>query len=145
MTTPDTARSPNPVDKHVGARLRQRRKVLGLSQEKLAEGLKLTFQQVQKYERGANRVSASKLYDASHVLGVPVSYFFEGLPQPNEHSEAAEKEVIVQAAVTALLDMPEGLDIASNFPRISRGATRRHVAALIRTLATAEEEEACAG
>src|SRR5580692_8901907 len=76
-------RSPNPVDLHVGARIRMRRRMLGVSQEKLADALGLTFQQVQKYERGANRVSASKLYEIAAALKTPVAYFFEGLADPS--------------------------------------------------------------
>jgi transcriptional regulator with XRE-family HTH domain len=68
---------PNPIDVHVGARVRLRRTLLGMSQEKLGDAIGLTFQQVQKYERGANRVGASRLYDLARVLDVPVSYFFE--------------------------------------------------------------------
>src|ERR1041384_5108638 len=71
---------PNPIDVHVGTRVRLRRTLLGMSQEKLGEAIGLTFQQVQKYERGANRIGASRLYDLSRVLDVPVSYFFEELP-----------------------------------------------------------------
>src|SRR3979409_1428245 len=71
---------PNPIDKHVGSRLRMRRKMLGMSQEKLGEALKITFQQVQKYEKGTNRVSASRLQHISHILQVPVPFFFEGAP-----------------------------------------------------------------
>src|ERR1700689_2171940 len=70
---------PNPVDVHVGARLRLRRTLLGMSQEKLGEAIGLTFQQVQKYERGANRVGASRLFDLSRVLDVPVSFFFDDI------------------------------------------------------------------
>lgn len=72
-------RSPNPVDTHVGARLRLRRQVLKMSQEKLGEALGVTFQQVQKYERGANRIGASRLWKISQVLEIPVAFFFEGL------------------------------------------------------------------
>src|SRR4029079_10891894 len=75
-------RTPNPVDLHVGARIRMRRKILGVSQERLADDLGLTFQQVQKYERGANRVSASKLYEIARSLQAPISYFFDGLADP---------------------------------------------------------------
>src|ERR1700722_3677384 len=71
---------PNPIDVHVGSRVRLRRTLLGMSQEKLGNAIGLTFQQVQKYERGANRIGASRLYDLSHVLDVPVSYFFEEMP-----------------------------------------------------------------
>src|SRR6188768_2616137 len=75
-------RRPNPVDLHVGGRVRMRRTLLGVSQEQLADSLGLTFQQVQKYERGANRVSASKLYESARALQAPVSFFFEGLADP---------------------------------------------------------------
>ena len=68
---------PNPIDMHVGARLRQRRTLLGMSQERLADALGITFQQVQKYERGANRVGSSRLFDVARVLDVPISYFFD--------------------------------------------------------------------
>src|SRR5689334_4362799 len=84
---------PNPVDVHVGARVRQRRTLLGMSQEKLGDALGLTFQQVQKYERGANRIGASRLHHVSQVLDVPVGYFFEDLevaPAPAEG--AAERD-----------------------------------------------------
>ena len=70
---------PNPIDVHVGSRIRLRRTLLGMSQERLAEAIGLTFQQVQKYERGANRVGSSRLFDLARVLDVPVAYFFEDL------------------------------------------------------------------
>lgn len=78
--------TPNPIDTHVGARIRMRRSVLGLSQEKLAEELGITFQQVQKYERGLNRVGASRLWDLSQVLGVPVSFFYEELDDSTKNN-----------------------------------------------------------
>jgi DNA-binding XRE family transcriptional regulator len=71
---------PNPTDRHVGARVRMRRKMLAMSQEKLGAALGLTFQQVQKYEKGANRIGASRLQQLSHILQVPISFFFEGAP-----------------------------------------------------------------
>ena len=71
---------PNPVDIHVGSRVRLRRTLLGLSQEKLGEAIGLTFQQIQKYERGANRISASRMYALARVLDVPVAFFFEDMP-----------------------------------------------------------------
>src|SRR3954469_13911464 len=73
-------KGPNPVDKHVGSRVRMRRLMLGMSQSKLADGLGLTFQQVQKYEKGTNRVGASRLQHLSHILQIPVPFFFEGAP-----------------------------------------------------------------
>src|SRR6476620_12335762 len=84
---------PNPVDVHVGSRVRLRRTLLGMSQERLGEAIGLTFQQVQKYERGANRVGASRLFDLSRVLDVPVSFFFEDMApavQPEERGGLAE-------------------------------------------------------
>ena len=72
--------TPNPVDVHVGGRLRLRRTLMGVSQEKLGDSVGLTFQQVQKYERGSNRIAASRLYEFSHILGVPVSFFFDDMP-----------------------------------------------------------------
>ncbi len=85
MVERKTKGAPNDIDAHVGQRLRVRRSLLGMSQEKLAESIGLTFQQIQKYERGTNRVSASRLYDISNVLDVPVSYFFEQI----DHSSIA--------------------------------------------------------
>ena len=75
-------KAPNPIDKHVGSRVRMRRMMLGMSQEKLGDALGLTFQQVQKYEKGANRIGASRLQQISLILQVPVSFFFEGAPAP---------------------------------------------------------------
>src|SRR3569623_1841007 len=77
-------RGPNPIDRHVGLRIRMRRKELGISQERLAESIGLTFQQVQKYERAANRVSASKLWEMSRALHTNVSYFYDGLGADDE-------------------------------------------------------------
>ncbi len=77
----DTGESrPSPIDVHVGSRIRLRRTLMGMSQERLGEALGLTFQQVQKYERGVNRVGASRLYDLSRVLDVPISFFFDDMP-----------------------------------------------------------------
>ena len=75
-------KAPNPIDKHVGSRVRMRRMMLGMSQEKLGDALGLTFQQVQKYEKGSNRIGASRLQQISLILQVPVSFFFEGAPPP---------------------------------------------------------------
>src|SRR5499427_834364 len=84
-------KAPNPTDQHVGSRVRMRRIMLAMSQEKLGAALGLTFQQVQKYERGANRIGASRLQQISHILQVPVAFFFEGLPNasPRDSSKSA--------------------------------------------------------
>jgi transcriptional regulator with XRE-family HTH domain len=124
-------RLPRPVDIHVGARIRFRRKLLGLSQQKLAEDLGLTFQQIQKYERGSNRVSASKLYALSRSLQIPVVYFFEGLPN---HADADQAKLDVARAVTAFLATPEGLELAANFSRIKQSRARRRIIDLIRAM-----------
>ena len=91
VVPPDKDRSdkdsrPSPIDVHVGTRIRLRRTLMGLSQERLGEALGLTFQQVQKYERGVNRVGASRLFDLSRVLDVPISFFFDDMPEPLVHS-----------------------------------------------------------
>ena len=79
MSEETEGRRPNPVDLHVGGRVRMRRKLLGVSQEQLADSLGLTFQQIQKYEKGANRISASKLWDIARFFKVDIDYFFQGL------------------------------------------------------------------
>ena len=130
----DLQRQPNPVDVHVGGRIRMRRRVMGLSQEALADALELTFQQVQKYERGANRVSASKLFAAAHVLQVPVSYFFEGLPLPGQARDRNASAEEVESEIRTFLATTEGLELARRFPHIPNGRLRKQVLALVRAL-----------
>ena len=124
-------RKPSPVDAHVGARIRLRRKLLGLSQQQLAVQLGLTFQQVQKYERGVNRVSASKLYETAQVLQASVTHFFEGLEGETLIVTPPDGEM----AVTTFLMTTEGLELAKLFPRIPKGRMRHQVLELVRTLA----------
>ena len=124
-------RKPSPVDAHVGARIRLRRKLLGLSQQQLAAQLGLTFQQVQKYERGVNRVSASKLYETAQVLQASVTHFFEGLEGESLIAPPPDGEM----AVTTFLMTTEGLELARLFPRIPKGRMRHQVLELVRTLA----------
>nr|WP_062098491.1 helix-turn-helix domain-containing protein [Caulobacter sp. CCH5-E12] len=131
--SPPDSRSPNPVDLHVGGRVRTRRKVMGVSQEQLAAGLKLTFQQVQKYERGANRISASKLYEIAGELKVPVSYFFEGLADPADGAPDPAGEA-ASRTMDAFLSTPEGLELAEKFARIGRGRVRRQILELVRAM-----------
>ena len=132
-TIPDQERSPNPVDLHVGARIRMRRKILGVSQERLADDLGLTFQQVQKYERGANRVSASKLYEIAKSLQSSVSYFFEGLADPTDFEGFEENGS--EQFVHDFLMTPEGLELAALFPRIGKSRVRRRILDLVRSMA----------
>ena len=136
--TVDLDRGPNPVDLHVGARIRMRRKLLGVSQEKLADQLGLTFQQVQKYERGANRVSASKLYEIARALQTSVAYFFDGLADTVDPGlELAEGREFMNELVMT----PEGLELASLFPKLKRGRVRLRVLDLVKALAEDEEDQ----
>lgn len=130
----DTERAPNMVDLHVGMRIRLRRKAMGLSQDKLAESLGLTFQQVQKYERGLNRVSASKLYDIARTLRTAIPYFFEGLASPETAHRSDVSEPDSAEFLYDLVMTPEGLELAALFPRIER-KHRRLVLEMARVLA----------
>ncbi len=140
--SPPDSRAPNPIDLHVGARVRTRRKVAGVSQEQLAAGLKLTFQQVQKYERGANRISASKLYETAGVLKVPIAYFFEGLADPVDCA-ADPARGAADRTLNAFLATPEGLELAEKFAKIGRGRVRRQILDLVRAMA--EDDAPSAG
>src|SRR3569833_3865149 len=116
-------RGPNPIDRHVGLRIRMRRKELGISQEKLAESSGLTFQQVQKYERAANRVSASKLWEMSRALTANISYFYEGL---GDGAEIPGSNLPRETLQDFLLP-PEGMELATVFPTITKGRVRRKI------------------
>jgi transcriptional regulator with XRE-family HTH domain len=133
-------RTPNPVDLHVGARIRLRRRMQGVSQEKLADALGLTFQQVQKYERGANRVSASKLYEIAAALHAPVSYFFDGLADPAD-ADSPEHKPSDEQSVHAFLMTAEGLELSRLFPALPRGRVRRRFLDLLRALAGVDEAD----
>jgi Predicted transcriptional regulators len=126
----DVDRAPNPIDRHVGLRIRMRRKELGISQERLAESIGLTFQQVQKYERAANRVSASKLWEMSRALNTSISYFYEGLSDtPEPAGSNLPRETVQDFLMTA-----EGLELASSFPKIPQGRLRRKILDLVRVM-----------
>ncbi|MDP1872712.1 helix-turn-helix domain-containing protein [Phenylobacterium sp.] len=136
----DQDRAPNPVDRHVGLRIRLRRKELGVSQERLAESIGLTFQQVQKYERAANRVSASKLWEMARALKTSVAYFYEGLGDPTAGTGEDDEG---RDTVHDFLMTPEGMELATLFPRVRRAPVRRRLLDLVRTMAEeAELEEA---
>ena len=140
MTDLLESRPPNPVDLHVGARIRLRRRMQGVSQEKLADALGLTFQQVQKYERGANGVSASKLYEIATALQAPVSYFFDGLADPST-DEGGVSRPSDEQTVHAFLMTAEGLELAKLFPGLPRGRIRRRFLDLMRALAGVDDVE----
>jgi transcriptional regulator with XRE-family HTH domain len=112
-----------------------RRKALGLSQTTVAERLNLTFQQLQKYERGANRISASKLYGLATVLGVSINWFYEGLPDTIDPDAVPERELAAQKLAQGLLCLPEGAQIAEAFARIPATSKRRKLLALIKAMA----------
>jgi transcriptional regulator with XRE-family HTH domain len=111
-----TGRKPNPVDVHVGSRVRYRRMIIGMSQEKLGEKMNLTFQQIQKYEKGTNRIGASRLFQLSKILDVPVGYFFD------------------------FLNSREGLDLNRAFAKIQDPKVRRRVIDLVRALSEEKPE-----
>jgi len=126
----------HPIDVHVGGRIRLRRKFCQMSQTELADKIGLTFQQVQKYETGANRVSASKLYQASQILGVPVAYFFTGYSDSEEPAD--ETALDAERAVGAFLLTDEGIQLAEAFPKIHGAKKRRKLLDLVRSLADEE-------
>src|SRR4051812_15882782 len=133
MDKADGADGPNPIDRHVGLRIRMRRKELGISQERLAEAVGLTFQQIQKYERAANRVSASKLWELAQALGTNIAYFYEGLAEMDADG-APQRESMQNFLLT-----PDGLELAACFPRIPSIRLRRKVLELVRALTEAPE------
>src|SRR5512132_3865923 len=110
-------KSPNPVDKHVGNRVRMRRMMLGMSQEKLGQALGLTFQQVQKYEKGMNRIGASRLQQISDILQVPAAFFFEGAPNLRGATDSM-KEAPLPDYVSDFLSTSEGVSLTKAFMRI---------------------------
>src|SRR6201991_2394823 len=108
-------KAPNPTDKHVGSRVRMRRMMLGMSQEKLGDALGLTFQQVQKYEKGANRIGASRLQQMSDILQVPISFFFEGAPQQAGDPSGGFADSPSPAYVADFLATSDGLALTKAF------------------------------
>jgi transcriptional regulator with XRE-family HTH domain len=127
------ADKPNPIDVHVGARVRLRRTLLGMSQEKLGDAIGLTFQQVQKYERGANRIGASRLYDLSRVLDVPVSYFFEELGEALPSSGMSEP--IGEPYQANPMMKRETLELVRAYLRITDPQIKRRLFELAKALA----------
>jgi transcriptional regulator with XRE-family HTH domain len=134
-------KAPNPIDKHVGSRVRMRRMMLGMSQEKLGDALGLTFQQVQKYEKGTNRIGASRLQQISQILQVPVAFFFEGaphlagapVPDGTEHAPSP-------AYVSDFLATSDGLSLTKAFMRIPDAKLRRRIVDLVQQIAGEDGE-----
>ena len=130
-------KSTNTVDKEIGSRVRMRRMLIGMSQEKLGEMLGLTFQQVQKYEKGTNRISVSRLLDISNVLGVGIHYFYEGL---TGGKAAGFAEDISPPYVNDFMSLPEGLQLMRAFMQIKSNKVRRGIVQLVSTIGTEEGE-----
>lgn len=130
-------REPNFVDVHVGNRIRMRRQLIGMSQEKLGELLGITFQQVQKYEKGSNRISASRLFYAAKTLAVPVQFFFEDLPGGDNKGgfgEPREEDTVMTALMNA-----EGVTLAKAFRDADSSTKRKLIASLARLIADSKD------
>jgi len=137
-----STKAPNPVDKYVGSRVRMRRIMLGMSQEKLGEALGLTFQQIQKYEKGTNRVGASRLQQISEVLQVPVQFLFEGGPTGTANADAnGFGEAPSPTYVSDFLATSEGLALTRAFTRISDAKLRRSIVDLVEQIAGREQSD----
>ena len=139
-----STKSPNPIDVHVGSRIRLRRMLIGMSQEKLGDKLNLTFQQIQKYEKGANRVGASRLYTVAQILGVPVQFFFDDMPSSVDAVAQASVDPALISAMSDNDEAPfvmdfvsssEGLQLNMAFAKIEDADTRRRVVDLVKAIA----------
>jgi transcriptional regulator with XRE-family HTH domain len=127
-------KTPNPIDKHVGARVKLRRLTVGMSQSKLGEALNITFQQIQKYEKGLNRIGASRLQELARAMSVPPSFFFEGAPT-SAASTAGFAEPESGGDVTEFLSTAEGLQLNRSFALIRDAKVRRRIIDLVSSLA----------
>jgi transcriptional regulator with XRE-family HTH domain len=127
---------PNPIDVHVGARLRLRRTLLGLSQEKLGEAVGITFQQLQKYERGANRISASRLFNLAQVLGVSVSFFFDDMSGALDGNgyDSIDAPETGETEEFAAMARRETLELVRAYYRITEPGLRRRTFDLVKAL-----------
>ncbi len=129
-------KAPHPVDAHVGKMIRQRRKSLGMNQHELAARLNISFQQVQKYERSGNRISASRLYEVARALGVPVAYFFSDLDSDQAQIYAAE----IDAKVAKIMSLAEGVDLVDLFPQLEDATLRRSLVEHTRTILQTQQK-----
>lgn len=126
-------KTPNPIDRHVGSRVRMRRLLVGLSQEKLGEALGITFQQIQKYEKGANRIGASRLQQIAKILAVPVEFFFDGAP--SGEVAAGFGEMPQPSFVSEFMATSEGVQLTKAFVKINDPQIRRRVIDLVEAIA----------
>jgi transcriptional regulator with XRE-family HTH domain len=134
----ENKKKPNPIDVHVGSRIRLRRNMMGMSQEKLGELLGITFQQIQKYEKGSNRVGASRLQAISSILNVPVSFFFEDAPGESTAGGGFAEDGGTSYVVD-FLSSTEGLQLNRAFVRIRDGKVRKKILDLVKTLAEGDD------
>lgn len=136
-------KEPNPIDRHVGNRVRMQRILLNMSQEKLGEALGITFQQVQKYEKGVNRISASRLQRISQILNVPPSFFFQNAPVETANGPEATgfSDVASSQYILDFLSTSEGLQLNRAFVRISEPKTRKRIVELVATIADQMEKQ----
>jgi len=125
---------PNPVDVHVGSRVRLRRMLVGISQEKLGGSMGLTFQQIQKYEKGVNRIGASRLFKLSQVLDVPVQFFFEGMPSAELSANPGMAERDTDTFLYEFLNTRDGLELNRAFIKVGDSNVRRSIIDLVRSL-----------
>jgi transcriptional regulator with XRE-family HTH domain len=132
-----TKKSPNPIDRHVGSRVRMRRMMVSMSQEKLGERLGITFQQVQKYEKGTNRIGASRLQQIATVLSVPVAFLFEGAPVP-DGSVSGLSEPASPVYVSEFLATSEGLALTKAFMKVKDPKVRRRIVDLVEAIVAEE-------
>ncbi len=130
-------KEPNAIDKYVGARIRMRRMMLGLSQTNLADGVNLAFQQVQKYEKGTNRVSASRMQQFAKILNVPVQFFFEGAPAARVigGDKASGNSVVTPTYITEFVTSRDGQNIIKAFGRIKDRKLQQSIVALVEQIA----------
>ncbi len=128
-------RRPHPIDIHVGGRVRLRRTMLGMSQDKLAESLGLTFQQIQKYEKGVNRIGASRVFEISRILSVPIQFFYDDYDIDTGRSYGfAESGPDDGASMMELLNSPEGVQLCKHFASITDPKIRKRVLELVKSL-----------
>lgn len=137
----ENKKKPNPIDIHVGSRIRLRRTMLGMSQEKLGDSLGITFQQIQKYEKGTNRVGASRLQNISAILNVPVSFFFEDAPGEAGSGAGGMSESASPNYVVDFLSSSEGLQLNRAFVKIHDPKVRRKIVDLVKALGSEAETE----
>jgi transcriptional regulator with XRE-family HTH domain len=137
----ENKKKPNPIDVHVGSRIRLRRTMLGMSQEKLGDALGITFQQIQKYEKGTNRVGASRLQNISGILNAPVSFFFEDAPADVSTGQGGMAEASGSNYVVDFLSSSEGLQLNRAFLKISDPKVRRRIVDLVKALGSESEGE----